>query len=149
MYKPDKTDKTIVSLLQKNARMSIKDIAKEVYLSSPAVSARIEKLQEHGIIKGYRAEIDLVKLGYFVTAFVDVSMQPSKKPEFYEYIEKVPNVLECCCVTGEYTMHMKTAFHTTADLDRFITRLQEYGHTSTQIVFSTSVEPRGIDFYSE
>ena len=145
--KPDKTDMTIVHLLQQDARMSIKDIASRVYLSSPAVSTRIERLEKAGIIKGYRAEVDLVALGWFVTAYVDVSMSPDRKPEFYDYIKGVPNVLECSCVTGEFTMHMKTAFHTTSDLDTFITRLQKFGATSTQIVFSVNVEPRGIDFY--
>ena len=145
----DKIDTAIIHYLQKNARMAIKDIAKEVYLSSPAVSARIEKLEKEGIIKGYRAQVDLVKLGYYITAYVDVEMSPSLKPKFYKYIEAVPNVLECSCVTGDFTMHMKTAFHTTAELDAFITELQHYGRTSTQIVFSTNVEPRGIDYYTE
>lgn len=149
MYKLDSIDMTIIHLLQENARMSIKDIANAVYLSSPATSSRIEKLEKNGYIKGYRADVDLVKLGYFVTAYVDVAMEPNLKPKFYKYIESVPNVLECSCVTGEYTMHIKTAFHTTSDLDVFIGDLQKYGHTSTKIVFSTSVSPRGIDFYTD
>lgn len=145
----DKIDKKILHILQQNARKSIKDIAAEVFLSSPAVSARIEKLEKDGIITGYRAEVDMVKLGYYITAFVDVAMEPAKKPKFYKFIESVPNVLECSCVTGEHTMHMKTAFHTTVDLDEFIMELQRYGQTRTKIVFSTSVKPRGIDVYEE
>lgn len=147
MYTPDRIDMVIVNILQKDARASIKDIAKAVYLSSPAVSARIEKLEKNGIIKGYRADVDYVKMGYFVSAFINVSMAPSLKPKFYKFIDDVPNVLECSCVTGEYTMHMKTVFHTMAELDNFITRLQEYGRTDTQIVFSQVTEPRGIGFY--
>lgn len=139
----------ILSLLQKNARMPIKDIAKEVYLSSPAVSARIEKLEKEGIITGYQAKVDLVKMGYYVTAYIDLAMQPSLKPKFYKYVEKVPNVLECSCVTGEFSMHLKTAFHTTAELDGFIGNLQKFGQTSTQIVFSTNIESRGIKFYTD
>jgi len=143
----DKIDMAILHFLQKNARMPIKEIAKEVYLSSPAVSSRIEKLEQKGIIKSYQAQVDLVKMGYYVTAYVDLEMKPSDKPKFYKYIEAIPNVLECSCVTGEYSMHMKTAFHTTSELDVFITNLQRFGQTSTQIVFSTNIEPRGIDFY--
>ena len=145
----DKIDKKILHILQHDGRKSIKDIASEVFLSSPAVSARIEKLEKDGIITGYRAEVDMEKLGYYITAFVDVAMEPAKKPKFYKYIEAVPNVLECSCVTGEHTMHMKTAFHTTSDLDEFIMELQHYGQTRTKIVFSTSVRPRGIDVYEE
>ncbi len=143
----DKTDVKILHILQQDGRKPIKEIAQEVFLSSPAVSARIERLEREGIITGYRAEVDMEKLGYYITAFVDVAMEPSKKPRFYSYIEKVPNVLECSCVTGEHTMHIKTAFHTTADLDEFVMELQKYGQTRTKIVFSTSVKPRGIDVY--
>ena len=57
----------------------------------------------------------------------------------------VPNVLECNCVTGEYSMLMKVAFQSTMDLDIFIGQLQKFGKTSTQIVFSTQVGPRGVD----
>ncbi len=145
----DKIDRKILHILQQNARMSIKDIAAQVFLSSPAVSTRIERLENDGFITGYRAEVNLVKLGYYITAFIDVAMEPEKKPKFYKYIESVPNVLECSCVTGEHTMHMKTAFHTTVDLDEFIMELQHYGQTRTKIVFSTSVSPRGIDAYEE
>lgn len=143
----DKTDKMILHILQQDARKSIKDIAAEVFLSSPSVSARIEKLEKEGIITGYRAEVNMEKLGYYITAFIDVAMEPSLKPKFYKFIEAVPNVLECSCVTGEHTMHMKTAFHTTSDLDEFVMELQHYGQTRTKIVFSTSVKPRGIDAY--
>lgn len=145
----DKIDMSILSILQKDARIPIKDIAKEVFLSSPAVSSRIEKLEKEGIITGYQAKVDLIKMGYFVTAYIDLAMQPSLKPKFYKFIEAVPNVLECSCVTGEYSMHMKTAFHTTVELDRFVTNLQKFGQTSTQIVFSTNIESRGIEFYTE
>lgn len=144
MEKLDKTDLVILDYLQKDARTSIKDIAKDVFLSSPAVSTRIEKLCKNGYIRTFRAEIDLVKLGFYVKAFIDVAIPPEKKPEFIEFAEKTPNVLECCSVTGEYSMHIKTAFHTTQELDAFVTKLQRYGHTKTQIVFSTAVEPRGI-----
>lgn len=142
----DRIDFAIVHLLQINARMPIKDIAKEVYLSSPAVSARIEKLESDGVLTGYQAQVDLVKLGYYVTAFIDLAMPPSLKPKFYSYIETVPNVIECSCVTGEYAMHIKVAFHTMAELDAFVTDLQHYGKTRTQIVFSSNIKPRGVNF---
>lgn len=140
----DKRDLTIIRLLQQNARMPVKDIAKEVFLSSPAVSARIERLEKNGVIKGFHAQIDAKKLGYAVTAFIDLKMQPEQKPSFYPFISGVQNVLECSCVTGDYSMHIKAAFQTTAELDTFIVQLQHFGQTSTKIVFSTSVGPREI-----
>ena len=97
----DDIDRKILKLLQENARMSLKTIAEKTFLSSPAVSARIEKLEKDGVIAG--------------------------------------------CVTGEYSMLMKVAFQSTMELDIFIGQLQKFGKTSTQIVFSTHVGPRGVD----
>ena len=64
----DKTDVKLISLLQENARMPLKQLAQEVFLSSPATSARIEKLQKEEIITGYTATLNHKKLGYPIVA---------------------------------------------------------------------------------
>ena len=140
----DHIDKEILQILQENARTSLKTIAEKTFLSTPAVSARIEKLEKDGIITGYQAQIDPVKLGYHIIAFINLNVLPEDKPKFYKYAESIPNILECSCVTGEYSMIMKVAFESTMQLDSFIGQLQKYGKTSTQIVFSTHVGPRGV-----
>lgn len=140
----DDIDRKILKLLQANARMSLKTIAEQTFLSSPAVSARIEKLEKDGIISGYHAMVEPIKLGYHILAFINLDVLPEDKPKFYAYVQDVPNVLECCCVTGAYSMLMKVAFQSTMELDIFIGQLQKFGKTSTQIVFSTHVGPRGI-----
>lgn len=145
----DDIDKKILSLLQGNARISLKTIAEKTFLSSPAVSARIEKLEKDGIISGYHAQVDPMKLGYHIIAFINLNVMPEDKPKFYAYAEGVPNILECSCVTGDYSMIMKGAFHSTMELDIFIGQLQKFGKTSTQIVFSTHVGPRGVDVETE
>ena len=106
----DQIDAKLIMLLQQNARVSLKELAKEVFLTTPAVSARIEKLEKEGIITGYSAKINPIKLGYHITAFVNLELQPTQKKEFYPFIEKIPNVIECNCVTGTYSMLMKVAF---------------------------------------
>lgn len=141
----DKIDIILLSILQKNARIPIKAMTKNVFLSSPAISARIEKLENQGIITGYTAVIDPFKLGYNITAYINLEMSPKRKPEFYPFIQKCPNVLECNCVTGMYSMLIKVVYPSTMELDSFIGQLQKFGNTSTQIVFSTSVESRGIN----
>ena len=108
----DDIDRKILKLLQENARMSLKTIAEKTFLSSPAVSARIEKLEKDGVIAGYHAMVDPMKLGYHILAFINLDVIPEDKPKFYAYAESVPNVLECSCVTGEYSMLMKVAFQT-------------------------------------
>ena len=133
----DMIDEKIVELLQENARIAIKEIAAQVFLSSPAVTARIERLESKGIIKGYK-----------IKAFVNLDLEPVQKEEFYPFIESVENVIECNCVTGEYSMLIEVEFLNTEELDDFINTLQKFGKTSTQIVFSTPVEHRGLPVHS-
>lgn len=140
----DNIDREIITILQENARTPMKVIAERTFLSSPAVSARIERLEKEGIITGYSANVNLLKLGYHITAFINLEVEPVQKPVFYPFVEACPNVLECNCVTGQYAMLMKVAFQSTVELDIFIGQLQKFGRTSTQIVFSTHAGPRGI-----
>lgn len=141
----DDIDRKILKILQDNARTSLKTIAEKTFLSSPAVSARLEKLERDGIISGYHALVDPTKLGYHIIAFINLDVLPEDKPKFYAYANEVSNILECNCVTGDYSMLMKVAFQSTMELDGFIGQLQNYGKTSTQIVFSTHVGPRGVN----
>lgn len=144
----DDIDKKLIGLLQENARYSLKQLAEQVFLSSPAVSSRIERLERDGYIVGYQAQVDPQKLGYHITAFINLEMEPPQKATFYPFIQACPNVLECDCVTGMYCMLIKVAFPSTQELDTFIGQLQKFGKTQTQIVFSTAVRPRGIQIES-
>ena len=140
----DHIDRKIIDILQSNARIPLKEIADRVFLSSPAVSARIDRLEKGGILTGYQAQISAPGVGYLVKAFINLDMDPERKPEFYPYITTCPNVVECNCVTGDYSMLVEVLFATTQELDLFINHLQQFGRTRTQIVFSTSVEHRGV-----
>ncbi|HJB41030.1 MAG TPA: Lrp/AsnC family transcriptional regulator [Candidatus Gemmiger avicola] len=140
----DHIDRKIIDILQKDARSPLKEIADRVFLSSPAVSARIARLEKEGCLTGYQAQVDATKLGFLVKAFINLDMDPQRKPEFYPYIESCPHVIECCCVTGDYSMLIEVLYSTTQELDAFINHLQQFGRTRTQIVFSTPVEHRGV-----
>ena len=133
----DNIDRKIIHLLQGNARTPLKYLASKVFLSSPAVSARIERLEKAGILTGYHASINHEALGYHITAFIHMALDPKQKPTFYPFVEACPNVLECNCVTGTYSIMLKVAFPSTMELDTFIGHLQRFGNTQTQIVFST------------
>ena len=104
----------------------------------------IEKLEKQGIILGYNTVIDRQKLGYHITAFINLELSADQKSEFYPFISSCPNVLECNCITGVYSMLIKVAFPSTQELDTFIGKIQRFGNTSTQIVFSTPVPHREI-----
>ena len=140
----DNIDKKIITMLQENARVSLKEIAEQVFLSSPAVSVRIDNLVESGYIQGFHAEINPMKLGYHIKAFINLEVSPVDKQDFYPYIKKCKNVVECNCVTGDYSMLLEVLFPSTDELDQFIGELQKYGRTKTLIVFSTCVEHRGL-----
>ena len=139
----DAIDRKILRMLQQNARIPLKELAREVYLSSPAVSARIRNLERQGILIGYRAVVDKQKVGYPIQAFINLEMEPRQKAEFYPWAEGEENILECNCVTGQYSMLLRVAFESTMDLDQFIGKLQRFGRTQTQIVFSTPIPLRG------
>ena len=103
-----------------------------------------KKLEKQGIILGYNTVIDRQKLGYHITAFINLELSADQKSEFYPFISSCPNVLECNCITGVYSMLIKVAFPSTQELDTFIGKIQRFGNTSTQIVFSTPVPHREI-----
>lgn len=145
----DKTDKLILSKLQQNARVSLKELAASVYLSSPATAARLERLEKDGIITGYGVKLDHKKLGYPVVAFINLEMQPRQKEEFYPFVKACPNVIECNCVTGHYSMLLKVAFPSTEELDGFIGKLQNFGNTETQIVFSCAKQNESVEIQIE
>lgn len=140
----DHIDEQIIKLLHENARTPLKTIASKVFLSSPAVSARIERLEASGIISGYTGRVNASELGYNIKAFINLKINPGQKRDFYPYIKNCNNVIECNCVTGDYAMLIEVMFKSTEELDHFIGELQTFGSTKTQIVFSTSVENRGI-----
>lgn len=140
----DTADKIILDILQENAKTPLKDIARKVYLSTPAVSARIEKMEKEGIITGYYAQVNPLALGYHIKALINLEVPPEDKKEFYPFVKACSNVIECNCVTGDYSMVLEVLFPSTIELDQFIGELQRFGRTKTLIVFSTSVEHRGI-----
>ncbi len=140
----DEIDIQILNILQKDARMPLKQVAKEVNLSSPAVSSRIQRLEAEGYITGYQAQVNPIALGLYTKAFICLEVAPVQKKEFYPYIKQCKNVVECNCVTGDYSMLLEVLFENTIELDHFINELQRFGRTKTLIVFSTSVEHRGV-----
>ena len=90
------------------------------------------------------ASVDPIQLGYHIKAYISLEISPAQKPEVYPFLRAHPNVLECDCVTGNYSVLLKVAFPSTMELDEFIGKLQHFGKTSTMIVFSTIVENRVV-----
>ncbi len=140
----DFVDQKIIGLLQENARMTLKEIAGRVYLSSPAASARIDRLEKEGYITGFHASINRELIGYNIKAFVNLVVEAGLREEFIAAMKRCKNVVECNCITGDYAMLLEVIYPNTEELEKFVCRLQKYGKTQTQIVFSTAVEHREL-----
>lgn len=136
----DETDYKLLELLRENARTPLKELSAAVFLSTPAVSARIEKLENDGFITGYHATTDYEKLGNGIKAFIMITVRPEDKEEFIDFIGNQECVMECNHITGNYSMIVKTMFPSTTPLNQFVGELQRFGKTQTQVVFETVVE---------
>ncbi len=141
-YKLDQVDEQILSMLQENARMSLKDMAEQVSMSPTAVGARIDRMLAEGVLEGFTTRLNPEAMGHYVKAFINLQVEPENKQEFFQYIDGVLNVIECNFVTGDYSMLIEVRFPTTRELDHFIGELQRFGKTKTQIVFNTYVKHR-------
>ena len=98
----DDLDRKILSLLAKNARMPVKEIAEQVSLTSPAVSSRIHKLETDGIISGYTVTLNRPADRMYVDALISLSVAPSKQDAFLELLQSSKEVLQCYHVTGPH-----------------------------------------------
>jgi Lrp/AsnC family leucine-responsive transcriptional regulator len=140
----DDIDAKILEVLQKKGRTKRNDLAESVGLSLPAVSERLRKLEEHGIITGYYAKLDSQKLGKDITAFIFVTVDSSKHyTQFLEHAREQDDILECHAITGEGTHLLKVRTANTASLERLLSRIQAWGgvvSTRTNLVLSTTKE---------
>jgi Lrp/AsnC family leucine-responsive transcriptional regulator len=140
----DQTAWKLLEGLQADGRSSYRALGNEIGLSTPAVSERIRKLEEAGIIKGYRALLDLEKLDRAITAFVSVQTTPEKNEPLIAFIQASPAVLEGHYITGQASFILKISLASIKELEQFIKQLSHYGRTLTSIVISTHVENKII-----
>jgi Lrp/AsnC family leucine-responsive transcriptional regulator len=140
----DETDVKILDLLQKHGRTRRNDLAEKVGLSLPAVSERLRKLEESGIIAGYFAKVDHKQLGKDITAFVTVTVDSSKHfGAFIDHVDSTDEILECHAITGEGTHMVKVRTDNTASLEKLLAKIQSWQgvvKTTTNVVLSTTKE---------
>jgi Lrp/AsnC family leucine-responsive transcriptional regulator len=138
----DKTSWSILACLQKNARASFADIGREVGMSAPAVAERMAKLEEAGIIQGYRIEVDYEKTGHALKALIAFSAHSGKFQSFLNFIGKLDEVLECHRVTGNHCIYLKVVAENSGRLQELLARMMEYGDTTTSIILSSPITHR-------
>jgi Lrp/AsnC family leucine-responsive transcriptional regulator len=141
MHQLDEIDLQIIELLQENSRIRRSELAEKVKLTVPAVSDRIKKLEEKGLIKRYTTQIDYKKAGYDVTAFIFVFMESSKYYNaFTQKAKHEPEILECHSITGEGSHILKVVTENTSTLEKILSKIQAWPGvtgTKTNVVLST------------
>lgn len=140
----DKRNVELLSLLQSDPRLGISELARRVGMSAPAVRERVLRLEEAGIIRGYRVELDPAALGYPVSAYVRVRPAPGQLPKIVALAQSLPQVVECHRVTGDDCFVLKVYLPSIGDLDQVLDRFLAYGQTTTNIIQSTPVPPRNL-----
>jgi Lrp/AsnC family transcriptional regulator, leucine-responsive regulatory protein len=141
----DEIDRKILLELQSDARTSYAELGRRVGLTTPAVIERVRKLEDAGVITGYRAEIDTAKIGLPITAFVRMSITGVDYSRIIEVAEQSNEVLECHRGTGGDSFIMKVAVASVQHLQEIIDKLTPYGITTTAIVLSSPVKRRVIE----
>ena len=144
----DKTDVEILRVLEKNARLSLRKIAKKVGVSVATVMHRVNKLENEGIIRKYIALLDYDKLGYELEAVISVDVAKGKLFEVEKKIATDPSVHAVYDITGHFDVVVVARFKTRKSLDTFVKKIQTYDFvekTETAIVLNTIKEdPMGI-----
>ena len=140
----DTIDRHILGLLQDNCRLPLAKIGDHVGLSAPAVTERVKKLEDSGVIIGYHAVVDGRLVGKDITAFIGVSIaHPKAIGAFESAVEALDDVLECHHVTGEHTLLLKVKTQNTSSLEELISRIRSIdgvAQTETMVVLSTHTE---------
>ncbi|MBN8943954.1 MAG: Lrp/AsnC family transcriptional regulator [Rhizobiales bacterium] len=138
----DDLDRHILAILADNARISLKDLAQQVNLSSPSTSERLRRLEERGVIRSFTVDIDPNALGYTLQAIVRIKPLPGKLHVVQRLIEEIPEFSECDKVTGDDCFIARLHLRSIGQLDQILDRITDKAETSTAIVKAQPVRRR-------
>jgi Lrp/AsnC family leucine-responsive transcriptional regulator len=138
----DRVNLRLLAELQADPRLPMTELGRRVGMSSPAVTERVRRLEDAGIIRGYRLDIDPAALGLPLTAYIRVRPNPGQLPRVADLARSIPEVAECHRITGEDCFIVKIHLPAMDQLDRILDRFLLLGTTTTSIVQSTPVPPR-------
>jgi len=140
----DAVNRNLLAQLLGDARLSIAELGRRVGLSAPAVAERLQRLQESGVVRGYRADLDPRALGYPMGVVLRIRPEARHLRTVADRARGSPEVVECHRITGEDCYLMKLYVRDVQHLEEVIDRFTRYGQTTTSIIQSSPVPGRGL-----
>lgn len=137
--KLDSINWDILGALQSNSRTTFTEIGKQVGLTAPAVAERVKKMEDLGILEGYRAKLSFAKVGYQLKAIITLRAFMGKLKPFLNMVSNFEEVINCYRITGNENIVMEVVLRDQMHLEKFIDKLIKYGETRTHIVLSDIV----------
>lgn len=132
----------LLAELRRDCRITMAELGRRVGMSSPAVTERVRRLEEAGVITGYRLDTNPATLGLPIAAYVRIRPNPGQLEKTAQLAEQTPEVVECHRITGEDCFIMKVHFPAMDQLDRLLDRFLRLGTTTTSIIQSSPVPLR-------
>jgi Lrp/AsnC family leucine-responsive transcriptional regulator len=140
----DETGRKLLSVLQENARLSYAELGRRIGLSPAATAERLKRLEDAGVITGYRVDIDREALGLPILAIIRMSCDGARYRPFLKAVKGFRNVVECHHVAGGDAFILKVVARSVEELEGLVEKLLEHGVPTTSIVFSSPVVRRSL-----
>ena len=135
--KLDEIDVEILSQLQKDSRLSIRELSKRINLSPPSVTERIRRLEDNGVIEKYTIKINKKKLGLSIDCIIKVTMKNGEYDRFKKFIKDYPKSEWCYRIAGDGCFIVKLSVSELNEVEDFINEISSYALTSTIVAFSS------------
>jgi len=137
-FELDAHDTRILAELQADARLTMSELGRRVHLSQPAVTERVRKLEAAGVITGYRATVDLGRLGYGIRALIRIGR--AEYARVIKLIQQTPECINAYNVTGEDSWVLEIAVIDVAHLDSVVSKFCLLTETATSIILNPARE---------
>ena len=134
----------LLQAIQQDGRLSLPELAARVGISVPATSERLKRLEEAGVIRGYRALVDPAAVGYGVQALIGMTTPQPGKQKLLAKLREMPEVVECVHVTGQDSYMLRVVTRDIAHLEALVGAINHFGETRTSIVMSTPIPLRPL-----
>jgi Lrp/AsnC family leucine-responsive transcriptional regulator len=140
----DETDRRLLDELQEDARLTHAELGRRVGLSPPAVTERVRRLTDEGVIRGFHADVDPRALGFDLSVIIRIRPSPRQLHKVADLARETPEVVECHRITGEDCFFAKAHVRDVEHLEDVIDRFGLFGATTTSVMQTSPVPRRGV-----